>query len=232
MVNSVEIVFSDSTLVTLVQHYVLLLSGSVWFCNRSLWWERFWRNVSAFFTSRWFGSWQPKLAVIFRHLVRGSSFPACWRLAAVVSVAWQRNVLLPMFETSGLLLLRVSYLKVFENIVAEKLSNFLEGNSLLPASQFLYRSSLRTCEALLTLSHHLQVTLDGGMEGRLVQFDFSVAFDRESHRGLLYKLRSIGVGRQFLSVVSQFLSDRKQRVRLYGKISVPVDMVPGVPYIV
>ena len=32
------------------------------------------------------------------------------------------------------------------------------------------------------------------MEGRLVQLDFSTAFARVRHHGLLYKLRSIGVG--------------------------------------
>ena len=32
--------------------------------------------------------------------------------------------------------------------------------------------------------------------------------DRVSHCGLLYKLRSTCVGRQFLSIVSEFLSDR------------------------
>ena len=46
------------------------------------------------------------------------------------------------------------------------------------------------------------------MEGRLVQLDFSAEFDRANHRALLYKLRSIGVGGQFLSNVSEFLSDR------------------------
>ena len=47
------------------------------------------------------------------------------------------------------------------------------------------------------------------MEGRLVQLEFSAAFDRVSHHGLLYKLRSIGVRGQFLSRVSQFLSDMR-----------------------
>ena len=32
------------------------------------------------------------------------------------------------------------------------------------------------------------------MERRLVQLDFSAAFDRVGHCSLLYKLRSIGVG--------------------------------------
>ena len=75
-------------------------------------------------------------------------------------------------------------------------------NSLPPPSHISYRKGLKTCDALLTLSHNLQVALDRSMKGRLVQLDFSAAFDRVSHRGLLYKLRSIGVGGQFLSIVS------------------------------
>ena len=57
--------------------------------------------------------------------------------------------------------------KVFEKIVAGKLSHCLESNSLLPTLQFLYRRGLGTCDALLTLSHHLQAALDRSMEGRL-----------------------------------------------------------------
>ena len=51
------------------------------------------------------------------------------------------------------------------------------------------------------------------MEGRLVQLNFSTAFDRGNHRCLLHKLRSIGVGGQFLSILSEFFSDKRQRVR-------------------
>ena len=50
------------------------------------------------------------------------------------------------------------------------------------------------------------------MEGRLVQLDFSAAFDGISHCGLWYQLRSIGVERQFLSIVSKFLRDGRQLV--------------------
>ena len=70
--------------------------------------------------------------------------------------------------------------KLFHKIVIGKLSNFLEGNSLLPPSQFSCRWSLGACDALLTLSHHLQVALDRGMEERLVQLGFLAVFDRVS----------------------------------------------------
>ena len=56
------------------------------------------------------------------------------------------------------------------------------------------------------------------MEGRLFRLDFSAAFENASHCGLLYKRRSIGFG-------EQFLSDRRQRVRLDSKVSVSVDVV-------
>ena len=73
----------------------------------------------------------------------------------------------------------------------------MESNSLLPPFQFSYCRGLGTYDALLTLSHCLQVALDRGMEGRLVQLNLSAAFDRVSYCGPLYKLRSTGVGGHF-----------------------------------
>ena len=45
---------------------------------------------------------------------------------------------------------------------------------------------------------------------------------------MLYKLRSIGVGGAVLVLLSEFLSDRRQLVRLHGKVSASVDVVSGV----
>ena len=100
----------------------------------------------------------------------------------------------------------------FEKRVARKLSHMLEDNSLLPLFPFLYRRDLGTYDALLALSHRLRGALDRGMEGSLVQLDFSAAFYKVSHRGLLCKLRSTGVGEHFLSIESEFLSDKTTRV--------------------
>ena len=67
---------------------------------------------------------------------------------------------------------------------------FIESN----ITRRIHRRGLETCDALLTLPHRLQVGLDRGTEGRLLQLDFSAAFDRVNQCCLLYKLRSIGVG--------------------------------------
>ena len=66
------------------------------------------------------------------------------------------------------------------------------------------------------------------MERRLVQLNFSAAFDRVSHYSLLYKLRFIAVGGQILPIVLEFLIDRRQRSRLDGKVSTSGNLVSGV----
>ena len=97
---------------------------------------------------------------------------------------------------------------VYKMIVAGKWSNF----SMLPPSQFWYWKILGVCDALIISSHMIQVSLDRGVEKRLVQLNFAAAFDRFGHRCLLHKLRSVGIGGQFLAIVSESLRDRRQRV--------------------
>ena len=99
----------------------------------------------------------------------------------------------------------------------------------MPAAQFAYRKGLGCIDVLLTLSLHLQKSIGAGMESYIVQLDFSAAFDRVSHSGLLFKLKSIGVGGSVLSICAQFLSDRRQRVVVDGAASEWTPIISGVP---
>ena len=82
----------------------------------------------------------------------------------------------------------------------------MERSGVLPTAQFAYRKGLGTCDALLCVSHTLQSASESGQEARVVQIDFSVAFDRVSHRSILYKLGSVGIGGSVLSLLAQFVS--------------------------
>ena len=62
-----------------------------------------------------------------------------------------------------------------------------------------------------------------------MQIDFSAAFDRVNHQGILYKLSSVGIGGSVLSVLTQFLSNRSQYVLVDGCRSKLVNVVSGVP---
>ena len=81
-----------------------------------------------------------------------------------------------------------------------------------------------TCDALLCVSHTLQSALESGQEARIVQIDFSAAFDRVNHQGILYRLSFVGIGGSVLSV-----SNRSQLVLVDGCRSKLVTVVSGVP---
>ena len=63
----------------------------------------------------------------------------------------------------------------------------MERSGVLPTIKFAYRKGLGTCDALLCVSHTLQSALESGQEARIVQIDFSTAFDRVNHQGILYR---------------------------------------------
>ena len=81
----------------------------------------------------------------------------------------------------------------------------------------------------LCMSHTLQSALESGQEARIVQIDFSAAFDRVNHLGILYKLCSVGIGGSVLSILTQFLSNRSQHFMVDGCRSKLVNVVSGVP---
>ena len=76
--------------------------------------------------------------------------------------------------------------------------------------------------------HTLQSALESGQQARNVQIDFSAAFDRVNHQGILYKLCSVGIGGSFFSILTQFLSNRSQHVMVNGCWSKLVNVVSGV----
>ena len=88
---------------------------------------------------------------------------------------------------------------------------------MLPTTQCAYLKDLGTCDAVvLCMSHTQQSALESGQEARIVQIDFSAAFDRVNHKGILYMLCSVGIGGSVLSILTQLLTNRSQHVMVDG----------------
>jgi len=71
--------------------------------------------------------------------------------------------------------------------------------------------------------------LDNGLEVRVVFFDISKAFDKVWHEGLLFKLQAAGIRGDLLAFLSNYLTNRKQKVILPGAESTPAEIIAGVP---
>ena len=62
-----------------------------------------------------------------------------------------------------------------------------------------------------------------------MQIDFSTAFDRVNHLGILYNLCSVGIGGSGLSILTQFQSNLLRQVMVDGCRSKQVNVESGVP---
>ena len=99
----------------------------------------------------------PRLAVVFRQLLRLGSFPICGRVANVTPIpkvppSYSASNSRPISLTSILS-------KVLERRVSIHLGRFMECRGVLPTTQFAYRKGLGTCDALICVALTLQSAL-------------------------------------------------------------------------
>ena len=84
-----------------------------------------------------------------------------------------------------------------------RLGRFMGLSCVLPTTSFLIG---KVWVPVLRVSHTLKSALESGQEDRIVQIDFSAAFDRVNHQGILYRFCSVGIGGSVLSILIQILS--------------------------
>ena len=97
--------------------------------------------------------------------------------------------------------------KVFEHLLPKHFIVFAEKNNLFLSLQFGFRKGLGPYDALLTITNVVQKALDSDCEVRMVGLDFSAAFDHVNHEALLFKLRQLGLGGAFSSILIEFLTE-------------------------
>ena len=71
--------------------------------------------------------------------------------------------------------------------------------------------------------------MDSKQEVRMVFLDAAKAFDKVWHKGLLFKLKQLGVDDHVASWFSDYLNNRKQRVVINGVASSWASLEAGVP---
>ena len=106
---------------------------------------------------------------------------------------------------------------------------FFQENNLISPNQSGFKPGDSCTNLLLSITHEIYKSFDNGFEVRGVFLDISKAFDKVWHKGLLYKLKQNGISGKLLSVIADFLSNRKQRVVLNGKSSSWTNVEAGVP---
>lgn len=119
--------------------------------------------------------------------------------------------------------------KILEKLLNKRLTSFLESNSLLSSSQYGFRSNRSTNDAVHELTNTIITNLDAKKKCLVVFLDLAKAFDTVSIPLLLRKLEVSGVRGLPLQLFSNYLSNRKQRVKIDNLISEEQPVTFGVP---
>ena len=139
--------------------------------------------------------------------------PQSWKLANVVPIPKQT----PVYDINKHLrpiLLTPVLSKLAEDFVVDRYVKPAVLAKVDPR-QFGTVPSSSTTEALISMTHALYSATDGnGASVRVILFDFKKAFDLIDHRILVRKLGTYNIPDAVIAWITDFLTSRKQRVKL------------------
>ena len=165
------------------------------------------------------------LSAVFRNIKRLGKIPNCWKIGDV-SPIHKKGCRASVKNYRPVTLLSIVS-KVLEQCMYDPIEKQFSGH--LTTSQHGFVNKRSVVSNMLCFLNDVQVALEGNPNSVYYLYtDFSKAFDRVPHAELLIKVRRIGVGGCVLSLLKDYLCNRKQFVRCDGVRS-DLQVSSGVP---
>ena len=167
------------------------------------------------------------LTDIINQAISEGTFPSQWKTAVVTPLhkSGDANNVSNYRPISVLPVLS----KIYEKHILHHLNQFLTSHNIISNHQ----SGFRKNHSCTTVMHHLISEWSMKTKSKdtviLLFLDFSKAFDMVNHQIAIQKLRSIGIGGNFISVIQSYLTNRTQRVRVKSSLSPTLPITSGVP---
>ena len=167
------------------------------------------------------------LSILFNKSFNEGNFAMKWKESNVLPLHKKGDKSQPSNYRPISLLSNIA--KLQERIVFKNIYNHLQDNNLLYKYQSGFLPNHSTTYQLIDIYHHVCQTFDNDQFSCMIFCDMSKAFDRVWHRGLLFKLRQHGIAGSLLKWISDYLSDRTQRVAVKSCVSSTRSVNAGVP---
>lgn len=173
----------------------------------------------------------PYILPVLTHLINScfelNAIPRCWKTSFITPVPKTKAP--SEFSDLRPISILPALSKVFEKIVNQQMRAHLDANGLLPDFQSGFRPQHGCISGLLKVTDDILEAADKGLLTALVLLDYSKAFDKLNHKLLLAIMRYYGFGMEALQLISDYLTDRRQCVRLGTSVSTPIGVSSGVP---
>ena len=170
------------------------------------------------------------IALIYNSCLKTGYFPNAWKQAKVVMLPKPGKDLTKPTSYRPISLLSAMG-KIFERIVASRLSAFLEKVDYFDENQAGFRKKRSTVDQLFKLSQSVSTALKKHKKAVGVFLDVEKAFDAVWLEGLKYKLGrpEIGIPTKMIRLLSSFLTNRHLRVHQNSAISNKIELKAGTP---
>ena len=167
----------------------------------------------------------PSLCKIFNKSLQLGSLPSDWKLANVVPV--HKKGAKDHVENYRPISPLPIVSKVFERCVLNSIKDQLY-QVISPKQHGLCTRRSRVTNLLEALDH-IGPLLESGSQVDTIYLDMSRAFDKVSHRRLIFKLMRAGFGGNLLNWFCSYLLSRRQRVTVLDATSEDLPVTSGVP---
>ena len=167
------------------------------------------------------------LTLIFNNAIMQCKFPKALKLADITPVHKKGDPQDPMNYRPISVTPALS--KLFEKLLFRQLSKYLNDNNVLSQTQFGFRKSRSTKDALLYFTECVRQNMEANESVFVAALDVSRAFDSICHHRLQSKLVSIGFDNFSCALIHDFLTDRLQRVKVSGISLNWISVKQGVP---
>ena len=172
---------------------------------------------------------RPILAQHFNYLIKIGKFPDDLKTGRITPIYKKDDAeLLENYRPISTLPI---FGKLFEKIIYSRLYSFFVSQNLLHEKQFGFRKNHSTSHAINYSVNHVNNSLKNKEHvlGIFIDLILNKAFDTIDHQILLSKLETYGIRANAHSLITSYLSCRKQYVSVLGENSELLDVLYGVP---
>jgi len=168
------------------------------------------------------------LTNLFDHLLQLGHLPTCWKKAKVIPILKANK---PGTDPNSYrpISLLSTHGKLFERIIAARLTSFVNRQHLLPHEQFGFHKKHSTFSQLAQITDYISNSSNLHKHSGMVLLDLEKAYDTVWIHGLLYKLIVFKLLTYLLFTLKAFLEGRSFTVHLH-KMSLSPKIPPsGLP---
>lgn len=165
------------------------------------------------------------LSTLINYILNNGKIPHQWKSGEIIPV-YKRDCELSKTNYRPLTILP-SLSKVFEKIVELRMSPHFE--KIYHKYVFAYRKHHGCDTAILSLTEEWKKELDNHKVIGLVAMDLSKAFDTLPHDLIVQKLKRYGADHKTMTLIADYLSNRRQRVKLGNNYSSWENISAGIP---